>query len=1191
MLRGSKKREGAASGSTRGRSKARAQILQSDPQDAPVKESFENAIKRCGAIYRDTTSEWYGAEILYHVEVRQRPRLQDQMAQVAAKKSSDRHLSLIRKKDPFTQRSTIIFLAQVIIRSGGEVDIKYPFPLSVLKALDSIDDLILNMNGEGEAEHKLVFVFPQLDIALNFDTERERSECTWVLVKVCRQVYGLDISYDYKLDLESVGYAFVTAGQMQRFPLLSKVGIGAVVGDVFAEEELEAEQILSEHLGARSASAASRGVKDDMHYLSTEELLKALDYQNTNLQGEIIDFLLRWEDDDIESVRPSLCLLPAPGGSSAFLDSAGASGTDTVDVLHALVSVDSDLEGVDAWLGDQIDQLNFIQSKLFLIESESGTLETSYSNLTSVQRIVDELITALRLDSEDERYLRAPMALIKSALAAPSLEDVDTLLAPLVTALGNVQSALKRKGVEGGASTAKEMSAHTWEALQSLSGIALQRGKLLELSDTCNAAIAAGSLTLFEGILKHKSLRKKAAGKSGGIITVQNFNLTPVLQANIGAQNSAKNYSVGDDPSKNDALAAQRLLQGSLNDFLPVLEAVLEFSKHQPVGGMYMSMLTLSNDSQPWNQIILDNYVTTTETLFYTPLIKQLFVDLHGIMRARKSLLSMRTIKSYVSTKSSGAGLPRLSIIDQIVAGDKDIQYFNLSRTTVNYQSPGITPWEALELALIIIAPVVSREESFFQSIFHCDAKHVGTDRDATGEIVVNVPDEGRTPAQQSGLGLAESKSAHHLWQVAFQSAKKAGAFRRSSSKRQNYLLSTTETMLNTIFKELPVNIGNLIATTEASFFAGTPTEVDGIEAIAMLVTLQNYMIRIGIPHVPPVVQHLEFNQLGQPIGVGSGVGDLGGISMLPLEEQSAYSAPLPAKDLYLSSLLYRIRSVLLGKVQLFLDENLAWLEKQSPDPKNPGVLLPMTKLPSMLACIFSITSKLLHETTLNCVDEFVFILTREVLKWTFKISDINDKYKDIVLMHNLSYFEHAMAWFVKDQQPVVGGAATAAAATSASTSANGVRYTLEYLEPFIAYVREARKTAEEAYIRWMLAYEFAELASITSRMEGLGERVKMEELALYVRRKDVLTVINGLDARTVEYGISSMRSRNRKHCATSYGEENIYGEQTLLERTWEALGDRMRDVLSRLADAAQASYQIQLLVTPAAVKKMFGKN
>jgi hypothetical protein len=251
-----------------------------------------------------------------------------------------------------------------------------------------------------------------------------------------------------------------------------------------------------------------------------------------------------------------------------------------------------------------------------------------------------------------------------------------------------------------------------------------------------------------------------------------------------------------------------------------------------------------------------------------------------------------------------------------------------------------------------------------------------------------------------------------------------------------------------------------------------------------------------------------------------------------------------------------------------------------------------MTKLPSLLACIFSITSKLLNETTLNCVDEFVFILTREVLKWTFKIADINDKYKDIVLMHNLSYFEHAMTWFVKDQQPVAGGAASASASATATVSASsGVRYTLEYLEPFIAYVRDARKTAEEAYIRWMLAYEFAELASITSRMEGLGERVKMEELALYVRRKDVLTVINGLDARTVEYGISSMRSRNRKHCATSYGDENIYGDQTLLERTWEALGDRMREVLSRLADAAQASYQIQLLVTPAAVKKMFGKN
>ena len=40
-----------------------------------------------------------------------------------------------------------------------------------------------------------------------------------------------------------------------------------------------------------------------------------------------------------------------------------------MNLLQAINSVDHDLEGVDAWLGDQIDQLNSVQSRLFLIES------------------------------------------------------------------------------------------------------------------------------------------------------------------------------------------------------------------------------------------------------------------------------------------------------------------------------------------------------------------------------------------------------------------------------------------------------------------------------------------------------------------------------------------------------------------------------------------------------------------------------------------------------------------------------------------------------------------------------------------------------------------------------------------------------------------------------------------------------
>ena len=148
---------------------------------------------------------------------------------------------------------------------------------------------------------------------------------------------------------------------------------------------------------------------------------------------------------------------------------------------------------------------------------------------------------------------------------------------------------------------------------------------------------------------------------------------------------------------------------------------------------------------------------------------------------------------------------------------------------------------------------------------------------------------------------------------------------------------------------------------------------------------------------------------------------------------------------------------------------------------------------------------------------------------------------------------------------------------------------TLRNLQPFLVFASDERDAAEERYIRWMIQYEFSALSSIYSRMEGLGERVKMEELALYVRRKDVIVVVNELDAKKMENGISNMRHRMKKHVSNDSEEMSVNG-QTLCQRTWEALGDRLRSVLVKLGDAAQASYQITLLVQPEAVKKIFGK-
>ena len=46
-----------------------------------------------------------------------------------------------------------------------------------------------------------------------------------------------------------------------------------------------------------------------------------------------------------------------------------------------------------------------IQSRLSVIEHESGTLESSYQNLTSIQEMVESLVVGLSISREDEEIL------------------------------------------------------------------------------------------------------------------------------------------------------------------------------------------------------------------------------------------------------------------------------------------------------------------------------------------------------------------------------------------------------------------------------------------------------------------------------------------------------------------------------------------------------------------------------------------------------------------------------------------------------------------------------------------------------------------------------------------------------------------------------------------------------------------
>jgi effector-binding domain-containing protein len=67
-----------------------------------------------------------------------------------------------------------------------------------------------------------------------------------------------------------------------------------------------------------------------------------------------------------------------------------------------------------------------------------------------------------------------------------------------------------------------------------------------------------------------------------------------------------------------------------------------------------------------------------------------------------------------------------------------------------------------------------------------------------------------------------------------------------------------------------------------------------------------------------------------------------------------------------------------------------------------------------------------------------------------------------------------------------------------------------------------------------MVSYAFPALSVLASRMEGVGNRVREEELALYVRRKDVVSVVKELDSKTLENSIGKMYQRLEKHFSSA---------------------------------------------------------
>jgi hypothetical protein len=409
-----------------------------------------------------------------------------------------------------------------------------------------------------------------------------------------------------------------------------------------------------------------------------------------NLNVEIIDFLLQWEND--ERVGVSRGTRP---------DTGEGNFRDTFRVLEALQEVDGELKGVDDWLEEQIDHLSQIKSKLSLIEAETGALESSWQNLSAVESMLENILSSLSLSAEDELLLLRPDAVIERAVKSLDLDRSSNILRPLIEAVTHLKDTI---AASNGA--VPEVKPSQWKHLKAVAAITQQKKRLADLAYNFGVKFSPTACSIFNSVLKHKALHDGLYPEQ--CIDLRSLNFTVVVREGFQFSNYLSDvylYPAGaaftnEPPLKlipnpliheyNAALLAQQAYHRPLSHFAPLIETLME----------------LSPSLKP---AIYDAYVRSTHEKLYSPMLKVVFKELQSLMVTKGPIVTLGNIPKYrlaerQSYQPMVRFIPPMPIPSKSVRGDRETAS----------EFPPFTPWSALGAALLIIAPIIKREETFF---------------------------------------------------------------------------------------------------------------------------------------------------------------------------------------------------------------------------------------------------------------------------------------------------------------------------------------------------------------------------------------------------------------------------------------------------------------------------------------------
>lgn len=555
------------------------------------------------------------------------------------------------------------------------------------------DDIILSTEGE--------------DVTFTFDSTSSRDELLWVIIQCCKflkpQISTTALSnffVGYQIDQEMLSYSAISNGILNRHPLLKEFVNKSLTanGDNYSEEESAVEEVLKEINWTPN------------QFIENSSNLQTLLSSTANMVNvEIIDFLLQWEENDDKMKAVAKNSFPSASNSSISLMQV----RDTKEILQSLTQVDTELGEVFNWLTIQIEKLKKVKSRLSSIELESGGLESNWKNLIDIRTCVYTVISFIKLNSQEESLLLNPdlviTKILKNLIISVSSSN-DKSIIPLIqvgkklqyiisfngydqSSIGNFDSTLFPKDINMNSITDK-----IWKQISSIPAIYDQRQKLLSI---CNSFVSKTCISLASlpiGILQNKTIQVDV--KTFQIIKIIFHRKSEILRV---ASDSIKTTDSNMDnmnriafiiPLKlNVIFYSQHIYHKSLSYFSDLIEILIHIFKS--------NKSELREENIERLKSLSTFYIEATETKFYSILFKSLLHEFRTLVTPARSPLTLSTINRYKYKTFQ----------------DPIFKYSNPFKMTQAVTSELIQPWEMFQLFLLLILPIVVKEEEFFKVI------------------------------------------------------------------------------------------------------------------------------------------------------------------------------------------------------------------------------------------------------------------------------------------------------------------------------------------------------------------------------------------------------------------------------------------------------------------------------------------